>query len=211
MTISDYFNRHKDEVAVVIGNGPSLRDIPLHFLTEYPTFGSNRVYLHFVPSYLVCVNPLVLEQFSREIQPLPCEKFIPYGWGIDGHYLTSSRRREFSYRPDQWVYEGYTVTFVSLQLAFWMGFKTVLLVGVDHRYAYDGKPNKETVMTGDDPNHFDPEYFKGARWNNPDLFMSEQAYGLAEIAYRQHGRKVINLTAGSDLNVFEKQELEAWL
>ena len=59
-------NRHKGETALVIGNGPSLSDMPLGFLTMYHSFGTNRIYLldGFMPDYYVAVNNLVIEQFN---------------------------------------------------------------------------------------------------------------------------------------------------
>lgn len=208
--MNEYKNKHKGETCIIVGNGPSLRYVPLHFLNQYPTFGSNRIYLHFLPKYYVCVNPLVLEQNRAEINPLPCVKFVRSGMGVDGFPLYSTRGRAFSMEPDLWIYEGYTVTFVSLQLAYWMGFTTVLLVGVDHRYKYQGKPNECHQLTGDDPNHFDPAYFRGQLWNNPDLEKSESAYRLAKETYERDGRRIINLTEGTALDVFPLGDLERY-
>ena len=208
--MSKFRNTHMGETAVVIGNGPSLKDVPNTWLDKYPTFGSNRIFLKYIPRYYVAVNPLVIAQNKASIEMMECVKFLRPGIVDSGYPLNSQPKKEFSYEPHKWIYEGYTVTFVSLQLAFFMGFSTVLLVGVDHRYKFDGKPNQESVMSSDDPNHFDPEYFKGQRWNNPDLFQSEVAYGLALVAYTKAGRRIINLTPGSDLNVFECGSIHEW-
>lgn len=196
----------------MIGNGPSLKDVPLKFLKKYPTFGANKIYLldGFTPSYYVCVNPLVLEQNRAEIEALPCEKFIRGGMGFSGNQLHSVGFPMFSYCPDKWIYEGFTVTFVSLQLAFFMGFTTALLVGVDHRFTYSGNPNEQQHMAGDDPNHFSPDYFKNQDWHNPDLERSEHAYRLALKAFTDDSRKIVNLTQGTALNVFQKGKLSRW-
>ena len=210
------FHKHPNETCVIVGNGPSLKDVPLDFLKKYPTFGSNRIYLRegFTPTYYICVNPLVRTQYIQDILPLPCVKFLGGGPTIveDGNIfnLHSVNVPMFSYAPANWIYEGYTVTFVAMQIAYFMGFETVLLVGVDHRYEFDGKPNEGMMMVGDDPNHFDPNYFKGAIWNNPDLEHSEEAYKLALRAYESTGGRIFNLTPCSALNVFETQHLEAW-
>lgn len=208
--ISKYFNTHLNETAVIIGNGPSLRHVPNMWLDKYPTFGSNKIFLKYTPTYYVCTNPLVLKQNRSVIELLDCEKFTRSGFIDSGNPLNINPVRQFSFRPHEWVYEGYTVTFVSLQLAFYFGFHTVLLVGVDHRYKYDGKPNEKHIMNGDDPNHFHPDYFKGQEWHNPDLFNSEISYTMAKIAYTEDKRKIINLTQDSELNVFEKDDIEKW-
>jgi hypothetical protein len=213
------FDRHKDETCLIIGNGPSLKDVPNSFLKKFPSFGSNRIYLKFTPTYYVAVNPLVIEQNMGDILHLKCDAaFVREGcfgslassngtWFYELHSMAAPM---FSYNPSAYVYEGHTVTFVSMQLAFFMGFRTVLLVGVDHRYEYQGEPNEENVWFGEDPNHFDPSYFRGHAWHNPDLERSEAAYMMAREAFDRDGRQIINLTEGSALEVFEKQEFKTW-
>jgi hypothetical protein len=103
------------------------------------------------------------------------------------------------------LYEGCTVTYVALQLAFYMGFQQAVLIGVDHHFTTQGSPNEEVVSTGADPNHFHPGYFgKGFRWQLPDLACAERAYRLADEAYRRHGREVVDATIGGKLDVFPK-------
>ncbi len=210
--MKNLYNTRRGETCIVMGNGPSLKTVPLKFLRKHPTFGANKVYLldGFTPNYYVCVNPLVLEQNRAEIEALPCPKFIRGGLNFSGYQLHSVGFPMFSYVPWKWIYEGYTVTFVSLQLAFFMGFETILLVGVDHRFTFSGNPNEQSHMAGDDPNHFSPDYFKGQDWHNPDLERSEHAYRLALKAFTDDKRKIINLTKGTALNVFQKGELSRW-
>ncbi len=216
-------DHHKGETCVIIGNGPSLKDVPLEFLKAYPTFGLNRINLmeDFEPYYHVAVNPLVLEQFGEEIVTAFKGKvrrfFLRQDWRPPGLAqrpavipVRSVGNAKFYVDPRAGLYEGFTVTFVAMQIAYWMGFKTVLLVGVDHSYESDGAPNEETIME-EDPNHFSPEYFKGAKWNNPDLEKSEQAYRLAKEAFEENDRRIVNLTKGTKLDVFEREELEKWL
>ena len=103
------------------------------------------------------------------------------------------------------VWEGATVTYVAMQLAFFMGFKQVILIGVDHSFQSKGSPNTTVVSQGDDRDHFDPAYFgKGFRWQLPDLETSEQAYRLARKAYEKAGREILDATIGGQLTVFPK-------
>lgn len=204
-------NLHRNGTAVVIGNGPSLRDVPDSFLTKHVTLGSNRIYLRHKPNYYAVVNPLVIKQNREEIEQLATVKFVRAGEGLRGYQLNSKRKPLFSFEPLTWIHEGYTVTYVLLQLAAYLGFATVLLVGVDHRYTFDGKPNERKRMVGDDPNHFDPAYFRGQEWNNPDLEKSAKFYAVARSVYEQAGRRIINLTEGSALDVFEKGDIAEWL
>jgi hypothetical protein len=103
------------------------------------------------------------------------------------------------------LWEGATVTYVCLQLAYYMGFEEVILIGVDHSFATKGKPNTTIVSEGDDPNHFAAGYFgKGFRWQLPDLDTSEVGYWMAKQAYEQACRRVLDATVGGKLEVFKK-------
>jgi len=209
-----YRDLHKGETCLIIGNGPSLRDVPREFLLKYPTFGTNRIYLleGFTPTYYCSVNPLVIQQFSEDIARIDAPKFLPASYCFDDTCLplNSSGMVLFSQDASQWIYEGHTVTFVCMQIAYYMGFKTVLLVGVDHSFVFDGRPNEQQVMEGNDPNHFHPDYFRGRSWNNPDLVRSEHAYKLARAAYEAHGGRIINLTPGTKEQAFEKGNINDW-
>jgi hypothetical protein len=119
---------------------------------------------------------------------------------------TSNYKQRFSEDPiNLGICEGYTVTYFTLQLAFYMGFKTVILVGVDHNFPTKGTPNKEITSTGEDPNHFHPDYFgKGIKWHLPDLDNSEKHYRIADAYFEADGRKIFDATVGGQCPVFEK-------
>lgn len=195
---------------IIIGNGPSLKQVTNETLASLHSFGSNGILLRFNPTHYVAVNPLAIERFADLIRERSGVKYMPAS--CKGRFknvipLHSHGIPLFSYDPLRWVYEGHTVTFVSLQLAFMMGFETVYLLGVDHRYKFVGEPNQETVLAGPDMNHFDSRYFQDSAWHNPDLERSEHAYELAREAYENDGRRIINCTPDSALEVFEKGEL----
>lgn len=204
-------DRHAAQTCLIIGNGVSLRDVPLEFLRKYPSFGTNRIFLlkGFTPTYYVAINPLVVSQNIEQIKRInSVNKFIRKDQSrkIPGAIpLTSVYFLTFSKSPDKYVYEGYTVTYVCMQLAYWMGFTKALLVGIDHRYSFIGKPNKKVIANSEDVNHFDKTYFSdGMQWNNPDLENSEESYRLARGVFEKAGRSIINLTEGTALDVFEK-------
>jgi hypothetical protein len=201
---------------IVIGNGPSLKDVPLEYLNSMPSFGSNRIYLldDFTPTYYACVNPLMIEQIYEDINAMECElKFIRFSHAHlvdDCMVLAITNRPRFSAVPLM-VNEGWTVTYVMLQIAYHLGFERVYLVGVDHRYDIKKKPGTEIVATEPDTNHFSDKYFdNGFKFHAPGLKHSEEFYSVAETIYRQNGREIINLTPNSALDVFEKGE-PPWL
>ncbi|HEY5671029.1 MAG TPA: hypothetical protein VIS10_13620, partial [Anaerolineales bacterium] len=98
------------------------------------------------------------------------------------------------------------------QLAYHMGFQQVILIGVDHSFTTQGKPNTTITSQGDDPDHFHAGYFgKGFRWQLPDLETSERAYNMARQAYEVDGREVLDATVGGKLTVFPKVDYNSLL
>jgi hypothetical protein len=89
-----------------------------------------------------------------------------------------------------------------------MGFSTVILLGIDHRFETQGPPHSRVRQEGDDPNHFRGDYFgDGTAWNLPDLHQSERGYARARAAFEADGRQVFNATPDSALDVFARREL----
>ena len=215
-------DQYRGQRCFIIGNGPSLRQTDMTKLRNEYTFGMNRFYLAFpelgfMTTYLVMVNDLVIEQCRDEILALPLPKFLcwrsrhffqpdfdPAANNLNFLYATWTGSR-FHGNAAGRLWEGGTVTYITLQLAFHMGFEQVILIGVDHDYVTKGEANKTVMSDGDDPNHFHPNYFgKGFKWQLPDLVSSEHAYHMAKRAYETAGRQVLDATVGGKLTVFPK-------
>ena len=215
--LADFSDKHLGERCFIIGNGPSLKQTDLSLLRGEYTFGMNRIYmlfteLGFTTTYFVSVNDLVIEQCANDIRGLPIPKFLSWRSrkfiqpSDDLMFLhTTYTGPTFARDARKRLWEGATVTYVAMQLAFHMGFKQVILIGVDHSFASKGKPNTTVISDGDDPNQFHPGYFgKGLRWQLPDLEASERAYIMAREAYEAAGRQVLDATIGGKLTVFPK-------
>lgn len=213
---------HRGHRCFILGNGPSLRRTELSFLKNEITFGLNRIYLNFdemgfQTTYYVSINELVLEQYHPAISKLTMPKFV--NWNrrhlFDNQdnkicfiHLSMSLRDRFGLDPAVLLYSGGTVTFVALQLAYYMGFEEVILIGVDHSFLTTGTPNRTVVQTEvRDPNHFHPDYFPaGAKWQLPDLKRSEWAYGIARNTFEADGRQILDATINGKCPVFDKVE-----
>jgi hypothetical protein len=215
--ITQFHNQHLGKRCFIIGNGPSLQNTDMSKLRNEFTFGLNRIYLMFnelgfSTSYFVSINDLVIEQSAEDIQSLNIPKFISWRsrkWlkpQDDLFFLyTTYTGPKFAKNAAGRLWEGATVTYVALQLAYYFGFSEVILIGVDHSFATKGKPNATITSQGDDLNHFNPNYFgKGFRWQLPDLETSEIAYAMARHAFEEDGRKVVDATVGGKLTVFPK-------
>jgi hypothetical protein len=210
-------NRYQGQRCVIIGNGPSLQRTDLTRLKNEYTFGLNRIYLNFAEmgfttSFFVSINDLVIEQTAAEIEQLKIPKFISWRarrWlrlTDDLYFLyTTYTGKKFARDARGRLWEGATVTYVALQLAYYFGFSTVVLVGVDHSFSAKGQPNETVVSQGDDPDHFNPKYFgKGFRWQLPDLDTSVVGYRMARQVFEADGRQVLDATIGGKLTVFPK-------
>lgn len=213
---------HRGKRCFIIGNGPSLKQTDLTRLKDEYTLGQNRIYLAFPDigfstSYYLSVNDLVIEQCAQDIQSLQIPRFVSWRarrWlkPQDNLYFihTTYTGEKFATDIRQRVWEGGTVTYTSLQVAYFLGFSQVILVGVDHNYVTQGKPNATVVSEGDDPNHFHPNYFgKGFRWQLPDLIQWEEAYRLARRTYEADGRSVVDATVEGKLQVFPKVDYQS--
>src|SRR4030042_5609223 len=154
-------NIHKDKRCFIIGNGPSLRHTDLNKLRGEYTFGLNRIYLlfpelDFSTTYLVSVNDLVLKQSAEEMRSLDLLKFLTWR---SRHWFHGDSRviylatdftgdEDFCSKITGRIFEGFTVTYVALQLAYYMGFEKVILVGVDHNFVTKGAANQAIVSQG---------------------------------------------------------------
>lgn len=225
--LKKFRNVHVGERCFIIGNGPSLKRTNLSRLQDEFTFGMNRIYLlfselGFTTSYYLSVNDLVIEQCAQDILSLQVPKFLswrsrdfiqnalgennvlPVDPPLSFLYSTYSGPK-FAHDARHRLWEGATVTYIAMQLAFHMGFKKVILIGVDHNFTTKGEPNTTVVSQGDDPDHFDGNYFgKGFRWQLPDLETSERAYRMAHQNYADANREILDATIGGKLTVFPK-------
>ncbi len=219
--LEKFRNIHEGEDCFIIGNGPSLNKMNLSLLNDYYTFGLNKIYLIFErnpfnPSYHVAVNPLVIEQGKNEFKRLECPSFLSFRpkssnkikdkntYALGDINATSPFYKDIT----QGISQGATVTFSAMQIAYFMGFKRVFLIGVDHNFFQKGNPNEQQKMKGDDPNHFDPNYFKGQQWQLADLESSEVSYLTAKYFFEKKGGSILDATIGGKLTIFEKIEFE---
>lgn len=209
MNIQDFQDKHKGQTCFILGNGPSLNNVDVASLPDYPMFGSNRIYLKDDAriTYYSCVNPLVLNQYRSEIEAFDAIKFLnePYATELDAVAIDTRLGIPVFNPANLPMWEGHTVTYVLLQLAYYMGFTQAILLGLDHDYGDKAiRPNLELVATGPDLYHFDPTYFSNnVRWNAPDLQQSELAYRIAKLHWEGTGRRIINASAKTKLDVFE--------
>ena len=142
----------------IIGNGPSLKIEDLELLKSEQTFSANRIFMVFDktdwrPTYYLAVDPNFIRTSWQELDRYNFgEMFLGTDMSFDMSVFKNKATRIFEYtkfKVNKWndltahVNEdvskyfsvGYTVTFSSIQLAIYMGFKEIYLLGVDFSYS----------------------------------------------------------------------------
>jgi hypothetical protein len=220
------------ERCFLIGNGPSLNQTDLACLKDEVTFAVNGFFLKaedldWTPTFYCVEDHLVAEDRAQWINPFKGPvKFFPAYLGymfpkapdtiFYNHRPRVSYPHGFDFSLDaaQITYTGCTVTFSMMQLAAYLGFREIYLIGVDASYdipadAQEGKDYATGVldMKSDDPNHFDPDYFgKGFRWHDPQVHKMLEAYAEARrVLEEQTEQRIYNATVGGQLEVFERR------
>jgi len=224
-------DRHKDiERCFIIGGGPSLNKMDLTLLRNEVTFGVNGIFLifgkmGFKPTYYVVVDNLVCEDRASIINGLngmtklfPLERSNAIKRDPNTIFMLQEKAKHypgFSTDISKCIYGGSTVTYTNMQIAYYMGFKNVYLIGMDHNYVLpsqyemDRVKNLPSEITNleDDHNHFHPDYFgHGFRWHDPDLDKMEAAYKKAKDIFEASGRKIYNATVGGKLEIFQRTD-----
>ncbi|MCL1595604.1 MAG: glycosyltransferase [Actinomycetia bacterium] len=226
---------HAGERVVIIGNGPSLNELDLSLLKGTATFGVNGIFyaderLPEPLTYYVVEDTMVVRDNLERIKTYEAgHRFFPtiYREMIGespnstffmmnrGFYAASAPGfcvPRFSTDAAQRVYAGQSVTIMNLQLAYYMGFTEVILIGMDFSYTVpESSEVKGTHITsmGDDPNHFHPDYFgKGKVWKDPKLERVLASYALAKQMFEADGRRIVNATPGGNLHLFDRVPFE---
>jgi hypothetical protein len=226
-------NIYKDKRCFIISNGPSLNRTDLSHLKSEITFCMNSFFLKFdeigfTPTYYVVMDNLVVEDRAREINQLPMNmiKFLPINrayclenqpnvvWincpDMNGDWAVPS----YSKSADTIIFHGSTITFITIQIAHYLGCNPIYLIGCDNSYK---KPDTikindkgEWTSVEDDPNHFSPEYFgKGYRWHDPRTDLMARSYRIARAVLEEEGKELLNATIGGELEDLERVDYES--
>lgn len=225
-------NKHLGQRCFIIGNGPSLTVDDLNRLRFEYTFASNKIYLLFDqtqwrPTYYSCEDTLVIQQnadkildLDRTLKIFP-SNILEHVERKDGCYFCEfinhpelleeppSFERQFSYDLTRGLHWGSTITYSLIQMAVFMGFKDVYLLGVDHLYVTPRKKKGSFYISEGEVNHFNKEYRAlGEKWHEPRLDVLERSYEYALMACEKVGVSLYNASRRTALDVFEQIDLD---
>lgn len=220
--LEKYKNMYNGQRCFIMGNGPSLLKCDLTLLKDEITIASNAQFLiwdqmGFVPQFLTVEDRLVAEDRKDELNAISkTTKIFPRD--LSKHLKRSNNAiyinflrnyKDFPKFSDDFlkqVYWGGTVSFLNLQLAYYLGFKEIYMIGFDHSYKVTEKIESHVITSDhDDVNHIHPDYFgKGFRWHDPNVERMETSYICAQSFFNKNNIKIYNATIGGKLEVFER-------
>lgn len=223
---------HHGQRCFIIGNGSSLKPSDLDRIRGEFSFAVNRIYYIYEytawrPTYYVSIDmeslPLELENIKKggnyiKFLNYECSSYgrevmdkiiyiMPYGRYNVNVYdkVADSLSEDIS----DHVTKVHTVTVTSVEIAIYMGFKEIYLLGVDHNYAnkvdHSGKVYKDSTVSA--------TYFKGMKDSkgkpgdensSQNVEAMENSYLLAKDMAEKKGVKIYNATRGGKLEIFER-------
>lgn len=208
---------HKERRCFVIGNGPSLRYSDLDILHNNGEicFGVNRIYLayeytHWRPDYYVAVDYNVIQHDRSRIAEMEGIKFIRHFYK-EIEELKEKNIYEFkglSYQPGnpqfsidmyQGIYMGSTVVYDAIQIAFYMGFREIYLLGVDMTSG---------IRCEEEGSHFYKIPDKKEVLGLGNILEARQCLAYAGKKIDELGKKLRNATRGGELNEVTRVEFD---
>jgi hypothetical protein len=224
-------NQFAGQRCFILGNGPSLNRHDLKLLANEQSFGVNGIFyktreMGYRPTFYVVEDSHVIDDNLEAIRAYdtPYQFFLSMyrdkipakencyfldadlGFYRSNHPFGGTPR--FSRDISECVFAGQSVTYINMQIAYYLGFTEIYLIGMDFTYQ---KPESLIVSgktwqsTEDDPNHFHPDYFgKGKRWHDPQIEKVALNYENAKRVFERNGRRIMNATIGGQLEVFER-------
>lgn len=224
-------NRFAGERIFIMGNGPSLNRTPLEKLDGEFVFGLNRISLLFER---VSWRPTFFTAFDVRVVPDNKDEFasldVPHKFFSARYKPMLGERDNHFWHHTKGFYEGFesafeptvpfsgfggggTIGVIAIELAFFMGFREIYLIGTDVSYTIPESVKQsgddifgdgvklQLESTEDDPNHFDPAYFgRGKKWHNPNVREMKIGFGRAAAYVERRGGRLLNATVGGELD-----------
>ena len=224
-------NERKTNRVFILGNGPSLTQDDLNLLHEKKekSFAFNKIYLafdecDFRPTYYMVEDPLVAQNNCDIIDSLVgFPKFYPEyllrtlktseDVLVFGQNLPNANN-EVATKPTSELTNfgwGSAVTCTAIQVAIYLGYSKIHLLGVDFNFEWSGeKVSEKNVLIGQgETNHFHKDYRPaGEKWNVPKMDITKSHYLMLREFAETMGVEIINSTRGGKLEVFQRIPLE---
>ena len=215
-------NKYQGKRCFLILSGPSLTFEDVELLKNEYTFGVNSIVnildkMSYTPTFYAIQDGLVYEKIRESIKKSQFECSFIGDWKIKEEYYGDKdwiryplRIRDwfFSYPEGEYkvkgfsdnaflrVYDGHTVAYAVLQLAVYMGFKEIYLLGADCNYS------GAKVHFSEYDKDVDKKNYAGLGEHMIEGYM------VAKEWVDKHDVKIYNATRGGMLEVFPRVALE---
>lgn len=218
--VRKYKGIHQNQKCLLIGNGPSLRISDLEMIKNrnIVTFGCNRINLLYEqtewrPDYYVAIDPYIMDENREKMEQFDMPCFVQDVFGMSpfrNEHIILFRKIVEDYLPGYPSFSsdmskctyggGATVMYNMLQIAVYMGFKEIYLLGVDFSYGEDGENTHFYIMEQDDIRT------KGEGVLAKDL--TRRCYISAKNYCESNNIKIYNATRGGNLDIFERKSFD---
>ena len=223
-----WYERYKNQTAVVLLNGPSLGLVPLDWMNRYTVFGGNKIYETYVPDFYVnnggthfshmeSIEKIMKMMDEEHHQASFLNRLAIHMFPHTKTYSIMSSDAYPDYPPEQAYGFSFdplvtigtkgSVLFPILQIAYYMGFNKVHLLGFDYNYV-EGNPH---FYPEDDLDREDPPPGKAydndsGKWRE----INDVVLQVCREVYEDDDREIINWTQDSMCEVFRKED-PPWL
>ena len=229
--LAGWRGRYAGRRCFLIGNGPSLRAEDLTVLHRHGevSFGFNRVYHIFDstpwrPDFYLSQDEKMLlgcreavDELTLPVKLIPIER--KWYQGIDIHdalYFNLLHQPGavpedflFSDNPAAGVYNAATCLYSAAQLAAFLGFSEIYLLGVDHHFQVSRNDRGEIITDSFARDYFTDRYNPDrAQLYVPNLDRSTAAYLAMKAHLFRRNIRVCNATRGGKLEVFPRMEFD---
>ncbi len=220
-------NRHKGERCFITCTGPSLQIEDLEKLKGEYTIGVNSIVRAYekttwrptyyclvdvyafgeylantpVPGNYLSINEAFLHYRTKLLNPTGNELYVPINFINHTEEYMKKNKMKYSKDPSVCIYDCFTVTNMAIQMAIYMGFKEIYLLGAD--CSYDPKKMHFIETKGIDDKQRNAKYLPSA------VQMSIKGYEHAKRFAEKNNVKIYNATRGGMLEVFERVDFDS--
>ena len=222
--LMQYKNQKNGKRCFIIGNGPSLQATDLDKLINEDCFACNHIEKMFQntvwrPTYYMVsdayfAQDIDITQFQNIFLSAYFrrnhKKYIRKSYYINVINKCKKGYPVFSDDISKYISAGNTVTFCNIQLAVYMGYSELYLLGVDNNFNLT-IDSKGKIESHEGKNHFySDKYMDSKMEKNPsNVELMNKAYISAKRYCDLHNVKIYNATRGGKLELFERVDFDA--
>lgn len=221
--IERYKNIHPGEKCFIVGTGPSLTVEDVKKLKGTISIGVNTLYKIFEETgwksdYYCVIDPFTFGNIRNDLSrydeiPLfyaenrildKAVNGIPFELNCSDFYklkdLDAFEFTKFLPDLDKYIYDGASVVYAALQIAVYMGFKEIYLLGVDCNYELSREKLHNSKLS------YSKDY--NYNWTKQTGLAMIEGFKIAKKYADEHDIKIFNATRGGMLEVFPRVDLD---